>query len=82
MPIDANYDPLARPDKKDKKDQVPEEDLEGYGDDPQNTKVVDRRWYERNKHIYPASIWVEFDPNKDYTKGPRKDTQGNAFFFS
>lgn len=83
-PVDmATYDPLARPDKKkDKMDQVPDEELEGFNDEPQNTKVVDRRWYERNKHIYPASIWVDFDPEKDYTKDTRKDAQGNAFFFS
>jgi len=25
-------------------------------------KVVERRWYERNKHIFPASRWEIFDP--------------------
>ena len=29
-------------------------------------KVVDRRWYERNKHIFPASRWEIYDPAKDY----------------
>ncbi|ODA79667.1 hypothetical protein RJ55_05261 [Drechmeria coniospora] len=56
--------------------------LEGAGDDPSVTKVVDRRWYERNKHIYPASTWQEFDPEKDYSSEIRKDTGGNTFFFS
>ncbi|KAJ4422178.1 hypothetical protein N0V82_003147 [Gnomoniopsis sp. IMI 355080] len=56
--------------------------LEGVGDDPTFTKVVDRRWYERNKHIYPASVWQEFDPEKDYTSEVRRDTGGNTFFFS
>lgn len=56
--------------------------LEGAGDDPTFTKVVDRRWYERNKHIYPASAWQEFDPEKDYTSEVRKDTGGNTFFFT
>ena len=51
-------------------------------DDPNVTKVVDRRWYERNKHIFPASVWEEFDPGKDYTRGMRRDAEGNAFFFS
>lgn len=55
--------------------------LEGAGDDPTLTKVVDRRWYERNKHIYPASMWQEFDPEKDYMSEVRKDTGGNTFFF-
>lgn len=55
--------------------------LEGADDDPTLTKVVDRRWYERNKHIYPASMWQEFDPEKDYLSEVRKDTGGNTFFF-
>uniref|UniRef100_A0A6U3VLY5 FAM50A/XAP5 C-terminal domain-containing protein n=1 Tax=Ditylum brightwellii TaxID=49249 RepID=A0A6U3VLY5_9STRA len=29
-------------------------------------KVVERRWYDRNKHIFPASRWEVFDPAKDY----------------
>ncbi|PSS05185.1 XAP5, circadian clock regulator-domain-containing protein [Coniella lustricola] len=56
--------------------------LEGAKDDPTFTKVVDRRWYERNKHIYPASTWQEFDPEKDYMTEVRKDTGGNTFFYS
>ncbi|KAI1474343.1 XAP5-domain-containing protein [Daldinia eschscholtzii] len=56
--------------------------LEGASDDPTFTKVVDRRWYERNKHIYPASVWQEFDPEKDYRKEVRRDLGGNAFFYS
>ncbi|KIX04350.1 uncharacterized protein Z518_05218 [Rhinocladiella mackenziei CBS 650.93] len=59
------------------------QDLEGHNDDPTLTKVVDRRWYEKNKHIYPASVWKEFKAGKEFeemTKG-RRDAQGNAFFF-
>ncbi|PNY26797.1 Uncharacterized protein TCAP_03276 [Tolypocladium capitatum] len=56
--------------------------LEGASEDATVTKVVDRRWYERNKHIYPASTWQEFDPEKDYAAEVRKDTGGNTFFFS
>jgi XAP5 protein. len=56
--------------------------LEGASDDPTFTKVVDRRWYQRNKHIYPASVWQEFDPEKDYSKEIRRDPGGNAFFFA
>ena len=29
-------------------------------------KVVERKWFERNKHIFPASRWEVFDPAKDY----------------
>lgn len=31
-------------------------------------KVVERMWYERNKHIFPASRWEVFDPAKEYGK--------------
>ena len=31
-------------------------------------KVVERRWYERNKHIFPASRWEIYDPAKTYGK--------------
>lgn len=62
--------------------EIPDHLLEGYEDDPALTKVVDRRWYERNKHIYPASVWEDFDPEKDYGSGARTDGEGNAFFFA
>ncbi|KAK8033756.1 hypothetical protein PG991_003154 [Apiospora marii] len=56
--------------------------LEGASDDPTFTKVVDRRWYERNKHIYPASTWQDFDPEHDYQSQIRKDPRsGNTFFY-
>lgn len=29
-------------------------------------KVVERQWYDRNKHIFPASRWEIYDPSKDY----------------
>ncbi|KAI1748413.1 XAP5-domain-containing protein [Xylaria castorea] len=56
--------------------------LEGASDDPTWTRVVDRRWYERNKHIYPASMWRDFDPEKDYQNEVRRDLGGNTFFYS
>ncbi|KAG2213897.1 FAM50A protein [Mucor mucedo] len=37
-------------------------------------KVVERSWYERNKHIFPASRWEVFDPAKSYGKYKIKDT--------
>ncbi|TKA80932.1 hypothetical protein B0A49_00945 [Cryomyces minteri] len=81
----TTHEQLSRANATKKKANAPsaaDAELEGYHDDATLTKVVDRRWYERNKHIYPASIWEEFDPGKDYSKGIRKDTEGNAFFFS
>ncbi|KAI1809789.1 XAP5-domain-containing protein [Poronia punctata] len=62
--------------------QAPIESLEGASDDPVLTKVVDRRWYERNKHIYPASTWQDFDPEKDYQSEIRRDPGGNTFFYA
>ncbi|XP_074134235.1 LOW QUALITY PROTEIN: protein FAM50A [Sminthopsis crassicaudata] len=31
-------------------------------------KVVLRSWYEKNKHIFPASRWEPYDPEKKWTK--------------
>lgn len=58
--------------------------VEGQDDDPALTKVVDRRWYDKNKHIYPASLWREYKDNSDKlsTKDGKRDALGNSFFFS
>ncbi|KAI0837884.1 XAP5-domain-containing protein [Hypoxylon sp. FL0890] len=76
-PTGSSYQPI-----KSSRTQQDIHDLEGASNDPTFTKVVDRRWYERNKHIYPASVWQEFDPEKDYQKEVRRDLGGNAFFYS
>ncbi|KAL8714334.1 MAG: hypothetical protein Q9220_001665 [cf. Caloplaca sp. 1 TL-2023] len=83
-PEPSNFDPLARPKHSGKTGPIvlSDADLEGVNDDPTFTKVVDRRWYGRNKHIFPASTWEEYDPGKDYSKGMRRDAEGNAFFFT
>eukprot|EP00894_Picocystis_sp_ML_P001220 jgi/Pico_ML_1/51737/g302.t1 len=31
-------------------------------------KVVEKHWYERNKHIFPASRWETYDPTKSFDK--------------
>mmetsp|Transcript_15580 Transcript_15580/g.35747 ORF Transcript_15580/g.35747 Transcript_15580/m.35747 type:complete len:355 (+) Transcript_15580:49-1113(+) len=31
-------------------------------------KIVDRKWYERNKHIFPACRWEIYDKSKTYEK--------------
>lgn len=58
--------------------------VEGHDDDPALTKIVDRRWYEKNKHIYPASLWREYrdGSEKSSTKDGKRDALGNSFFFS
>ncbi|KAL4741150.1 XAP5, circadian clock regulator-domain-containing protein [Aspergillus similis] len=68
-------DPLHRPSN---------EELEGSDKDPTLTKVVDRRWYERNKHIFPASLWREYEPGPEFEekmRTTRRDASGNTFFF-
>ncbi|KAJ1987920.1 hypothetical protein H4R33_002648 [Dimargaris cristalligena] len=38
-------------------------------------KVCQRTWYDRHKHIFPASRWETFDPKKDYGSYTIKDTR-------
>lgn len=61
-----------------------ERKIEGHDDDPALTKIVDRRWYEKNKHIYPATLWREYRSagDKPETKDGKRDALGNSFFFS
>ena len=76
------FNPLSNSRTQASEPDTQDENLEGATDDPNYTKVVDRRWYERNKHIFPASQWEEFDPGREYAGRVRKDAEGNAFFFS
>ena len=72
----SEYNPLS---------QIDEENLEGKDHDPALTKVVDRRWYEKNKHIFPASLWREFEAGEGFGEKlsqMKRDAEGNAFFFS
>lgn len=41
-------------------------------------KVLLRSWYERNKHIFPASRWEPYDPTKTYDKYTIKDKNKRA----
>ncbi|KAJ5611239.1 hypothetical protein N7510_007958 [Penicillium lagena] len=71
----SDNDPLSRPS---------DDQLEGADKDATQTKVVDRRWYEKNKHIYPASLWHEYEPGKEFEEkmtSTRRDALGNTFFF-
>jgi protein FAM50 len=38
-------------------------------------KIVERAWYNRNKHVFPSSRWEPFDPEKKYTSYTIKDTK-------
>lgn len=60
----------------------PKAPLEGADHNPELMKVVDRQWYNKNKHIYPANIWKEYDFSGRDQKGVRRDKEGNSFFFS
>ncbi|KAK9354691.1 XAP5, circadian clock regulator-domain-containing protein [Lipomyces doorenjongii] len=55
-------------------------DFENPDEDIKRTKVVHRTWYEKNKHIFPASIWREFDPEVDYTTLVLRDSQGFVLY--
>ncbi|KAK9362200.1 XAP5, circadian clock regulator-domain-containing protein [Lipomyces starkeyi] len=55
-------------------------DFESPDEDIKRTKVVHRTWYEKNKHIFPASIWREFDPEVDYTTLVLRDSQGFVLY--
>ncbi|GLT42891.1 hypothetical protein SLA2020_168690 [Shorea laevis] len=37
-------------------------------DEPHAGKVVERHWYEKNKHIFPASRWEIYDPTKKWER--------------
>ncbi|KAJ9087642.1 hypothetical protein DSO57_1031092 [Entomophthora muscae] len=41
-------------------------------------KVLEISWYEKNKHIFPASRWKVFDPEKNYGKYSIKDSRKTA----
>ncbi|EPS33060.1 hypothetical protein PDE_08022 [Penicillium oxalicum 114-2] len=82
-----NYSDKPLPKQTDDKNPLhrsSEQKLEGADNDASETKVVDRRWYERNKHIFPASLWNEFEPGKEFEEkmtSTRRDALGNTFFF-
>eukprot|EP00532_Pseudo-nitzschia_australis_P012357 CAMPEP_0168206618 /NCGR_PEP_ID=MMETSP0140_2-20121125/1042_1 /TAXON_ID=44445 /ORGANISM="Pseudo-nitzschia australis, Strain 10249 10 AB" /LENGTH=355 /DNA_ID=CAMNT_0008132783 /DNA_START=75 /DNA_END=1142 /DNA_ORIENTATION=- len=46
--------------------QVGPTDVRIEKDESHPGKVVERSWYERNKHIFPASRWEVYDPAKNY----------------
>jgi protein FAM50 len=79
----SNKPPVANP-TDDPLSHSSDDQLEGADKDFSETKVVDRRWYEKNKHIYPASLWHEYEPGKEFEEkmtSTRRDAQGNTFFF-
>lgn len=50
--------------------------LTNHGNQSHAGKVVERSWYERNKHIFPASRWELYDPSRDYGAYTIKDSSG------
>lgn len=47
-------------------DDIRKADTRIEKDDSHAGKVVDKKWYERNKHIFPACRWEVYDKNKVY----------------
>ncbi|KAL8433158.1 hypothetical protein Efla_002349 [Eimeria flavescens] len=41
-------------------------DVRKEKEDSHAGKIVDKKWFERNKHIFPASRWEVFNPSKTY----------------
>ncbi|PYI23115.1 XAP5-domain-containing protein [Aspergillus violaceofuscus CBS 115571] len=82
--FDYSNKPPAAPQTEDPLSKPNSDQLEGADKDPTLTKVVDRRWYERNKHIFPASLWREYEPGPEFEekmRTTRRDASGNTFFF-
>jgi protein FAM50 len=46
--------------------RIGQNDVRIEKDESHPGKVVQRYWYERNKHIFPASRWEVYNPTKDY----------------
>ena len=44
--------------------RVQRNDVRVEKDDSHPGKIVQRSWYESNKHIFPASRWEVYDPKK------------------
>lgn len=44
-------------------------DVRVQKDDSHAGKIVDRKWYERNKHIFPASRWENYEKGKGIRAG-------------
>lgn len=44
------------------------QDVRVEKDESHPGKVVERSWYERNKHLFPASRWAMYDPNVQRTE--------------
>ena len=38
-------------------------------------KIVERGWYNRNKHVFPSNRWETYDPEKDYGSYSIKDSR-------
>jgi protein FAM50 len=46
--------------------RIGQNDVRIEKDESHPGKIVQRYWYERNKHIFPASRWEVYDPARDY----------------
>lgn len=53
-------------------------DIRVEKDESHAGKIVDRKWYERNKHIFPACRWEVYSKDKAYDRGAVQDGLMNA----
>lgn len=57
-------------------------EIPGADHNPNITKVIDKHWFEKNRHVYPVTIWEYFDSQKDYSTAIRRDVHGNPYHAS
>jgi len=50
-----------------------QKDIRVQKDESHAGKIVDRKWYERNKHIFPASRWENYEKGKGLNAAQLKD---------
>ncbi|KAK9459677.1 XAP5, circadian clock regulator-domain-containing protein [Lipomyces oligophaga] len=48
--------------------------------DWKRSKIVHRKWYEQNKHLFPACLWTDFDPDTDYSQQILRDRNGFVYY--
>ena len=50
----------------------------GKGNSGHAAKIVQRTWYDKQKHCFPQKNWVKYEPGKQYFKRDPLGPQGNV----
>lgn len=43
-----------------------------------DTKIIERKYFDKNKHIYPLNAYHQYQPEVDYTTYVSRDKEGNV----